>query len=76
MTDINELSKTIAVETKVQGQKLTRVEQNVQETKTNMEAGNDQLDIKIKRDSKSNKCLIMAVAAVFAFVVIIIVLGF
>lgn len=48
----------------------------MQETKTNMEAGNEQLDIKVKRDSKSNKCLVMAVAAVFAFVVIIVILGF
>jgi hypothetical protein len=51
MANINELTKTLAIETKVQGQKLTRVEQNMQETKTNMEAGNEQLDIKIKRDS-------------------------
>ena len=41
-----------------------------------MEKGNEQLEIKIQRDNKSNKCLVMAVAAVFAFVVIIIVLGF
>ena len=41
MSDINELSKTIAGETKVQGEKLTRVEQTMQETKTNMEEGNE-----------------------------------
>lgn len=37
------VTKDIAVETKNQGVKLGRVEQTMQETKTNMEAGNEQL---------------------------------
>lgn len=76
MTDINLVSKDIAMETKTQGVKLTKVEVNIQETKTNMEQGNEQLEVKIERDKSNNKCLIGCVAITFACIVIILVLGF
>ena len=70
------VSKDIALETKNQGVNLTKVHENIVETKDNVEAGNEELTIKISRDTQNNKCLIGCLATTFALVVIIIVFGF
>ena len=46
------------------------------DAKDNMEKGNEQLEINIERGSNSNKCLILVIAAIFAFVVFLIWVGF
>lgn len=55
---------------------MVKIHENMEDTKGNMEKGNEQLEIKADRDNKSNKCLIGAVFAVFIFICFLIWIAF
>lgn len=55
---------------------MEEINNNMEEATTNMDKGNEQLEKKLESDKSSNKCLILAVIGVLAFIVFLIWIGF
>lgn len=76
LVDINAISKDINQELQVQGDNLQTIQKDMENTKNNTEAGNEQLKQAVTKVASSNGCLAMTLGIVILLLIVLIWLGF
>ena len=76
MRDINDITSDIKDQTKLQGNKMELVDEEMIGAYDNVEQANEQLEEKMTRENSGNKCLIWCVVIAIIVVLLLIFFGF
>ena len=76
MRDIADITQDIRDQTRLQGEKMDVIDEELHGAADNVEAANEQLHQKMERENTGNKCLVWCVVIAVIVLVLLIFFGF